>query len=323
MNKRLYKIIFRLLLSVVIFIVIFKFIDVNSLIELFTKVGIISILVYLVIYFCVYYVRALRFHILTEKKISIIKWILISCIHGLYNRILPARSGEASLLYYAKKIGNIETLNSLNILLVSRLSDLVSVIILFLVALISSRDALVVYPKVIIISLILVLMVLFILIKQLKKILELSLSILKKISVKVKLFNKLQKKLSNVRIDSIIKFSNKTLLQVFFISMIQWVILYFLFFVILRDINNALSFSYVIIGSAYANISNLIPISAIGGFGTMEAGWILGFTILGVNKASALFTGFTTNIVTFILTIILGMVGIWTSKLYNKSKENN
>ena len=267
--------------------------------------------------------RALRFHILTEKKISIIKWILISCIHGLYNRILPARSGEASLLYYAKKIGNIETLNSLNILLVSRLSDLVSVIILFLVALISSRDALVVYPKVIIISLILVLMVLFILIKQLKKILELSLSILKKISVKVKLFNKLQKKLSNVRIDSIIKFSNKTLLQVFFISMIQWVILYFLFFVILRDINNALSFSYVIIGSAYANISNLIPISAIGGFGTMEAGWILGFTILGVNKASALFTGFTTNIVTFILTIILGMVGIWTSKLYNKSKENN
>lgn len=322
MNKKLYKMIFKILLSVVIFIAIFKFVNINDLIELFTKISITSFLAYFIIYFCVYYMRALRFHFLTEKKISIIKWILISCIHGLYNRILPARSGEVSLFYYAKKIGNIEIINSLNILLVSRLSDLISVIMLFLVALISSRSVLNVYPRVIIISLILILVVLFILTKQLKKILELSISISNRILVKLKFFNKLQKKLSSICTDRIIKFSNKSLLQVFIVSTIQWIILYFLFFIILKDINNELSFSYVIIGSAYANISNLIPISAVGGFGTMEAGWVLGFTILGVSKTSALSTGFITNIITFILTVILGLAGISGSKLYKKQGLN-
>lgn len=321
MNKRLYKIIFRLLLSVIIFIAIFKFVNINDVVELFSKISIISILAYLIIYFFVYYMRALRFHYLTEKKISILKWILISFIHGLYNRILPARSGEVSLLYYAKKIGNIEIINSLNILLVSRLSDLISVIILFLAALITSPSALNVYPKVIIISLILILVVLFILIKKLKTILELSISISSWILRKLKLFNKLQKKLSNISTDSIIKFSNKSLLQVFIFSMIQWIFLYFLFFIILKDINNELSLSYVIIGSAYANISNLIPISAVGGFGTMEAGWVLGFTILGVSKIYALSTGFITNIITFIITVILGLAGIAGSKLYKKRRS--
>lgn len=322
MNKKLYNIILKLLLSAGIFIAIFKFVNIDNLIELFTKISFTSILAYQFIYFGVYYMRALRFHILTEKKISMIKWIFISCIHGLYNRILPARSGEVSLLYYAKKIGDIEIINSLNILLVSRLSDLMSVIMLFLVALVSSSSALNVYPKIIIISLIFILVVLFILTKQLKRILKFSISMLNRILIKLEVLKKLQKKLSSINTDSIKGLSNKNFLQIFIVSMVQWIALYFLFYIILKDIKNELSLSYVIIGSAYANISNLIPISAVGGFGTMEAGWVLGFTILGVSKESALSTGLFTNIVTFILTIILGLAGILGSKIYKRQGMN-
>lgn len=322
MRSKFFRVIVKLILTIIVFVAFYNLINIDDLKLLFSRISLLSIIIYLAVYFLVYLMRALRFYLLTDKKTGMFKWLLITCIHSLYNRILPARSGEVSLLYYAKSIGNIDMLSSLNILLISRIGDLISVILLFLVALISSYSTLHVYPKLIIITLAIVLIILFILVKHLKGTLRFCISLVNKIFSRLKIFHKLQNKLNDINIDSISELSNRSLIQVIGISMVQWIVLYYLFFIILEAINCGLSFSIVILGSAYSNISNLIPISAVGGFGTMEAGWVLGFTILGIDRNTALSTGFTVNLLTFVLTVVLGVLGFLYSKVCGLKKIN-
>jgi uncharacterized protein (TIRG00374 family) len=64
-----------------------------------------------------------------------------------------------------------------------------------------------------------------------------------------------------------------------------------------------------IFGSALAILTSLIPISAFASIGTLEAGWILGFSLFGVDKDLAMATGTGLHIIQLVNVVIIGLIG--------------
>jgi len=62
-------------------------------------------------------------------------------------------------------------------------------------------------------------------------------------------------------------------------------------------------------GASMAMFTNVLPINALAGFGTQETGWVLGFGLLGVPRDLALSSGVAVHLVQLFNTLILGMLG--------------
>jgi uncharacterized membrane protein YbhN (UPF0104 family) len=58
--------------------------------------------------------------------------------------------------------------------------------------------------------------------------------------------------------------------------------------------------------AALASLAALVPLSTFGGFGPMEAGWKLGFTLVGVEAQQALAVGFAVHLVQLFNVVVLG-----------------
>lgn len=71
-----------------------------------------------------------------------------------------------------------------------------------------------------------------------------------------------------------------------------------------------------VFGSALAILTSLLPISAFASIGTLEAGWVLGFSVFGVDRELALATGAGLHIVQLLNVVIIGVLGhLWMAWL--------
>jgi uncharacterized membrane protein YbhN (UPF0104 family) len=61
----------------------------------------------------------------------------------------------------------------------------------------------------------------------------------------------------------------------------------------------------MVFGSTVAVIGNALPISGIGNWGTLEAGWAVGFLMVGLSKEKAIATGFGIHIIIFIVCAVI------------------
>lgn len=62
-------------------------------------------------------------------------------------------------------------------------------------------------------------------------------------------------------------------------------------------------------GSGLAILTTLLPVSAFANFGTLEAGWVLGFHALGIGTDLAYATGVGLHVVQIANTVLLGLLG--------------
>ena len=64
-----------------------------------------------------------------------------------------------------------------------------------------------------------------------------------------------------------------------------------------------------VFGSSLAVLTNLLPINAFAGFGTQETGWVLGFGLLGVERDLAFATGVGVHLVQLANVCLMGLAG--------------
>lgn len=76
-----------------------------------------------------------------------------------------------------------------------------------------------------------------------------------------------------------------------------------------------------IFGSGLATLSNILPINAMAGIGTQEAGWVLGFGVLGVERDQAFATGLAVHLVQLFNVVAMGVVGHLTMGLLPRRAE--
>jgi hypothetical protein len=68
-------------------------------------------------------------------------------------------------------------------------------------------------------------------------------------------------------------------------------------------------FLEAVFGSSLAVLTNLLPINGLAGFGTQEAGWVAGFGLLGVGREAALTSGLAVHLVQLFNTCLFGLLG--------------
>lgn len=72
----------------------------------------------------------------------------------------------------------------------------------------------------------------------------------------------------------------------------------------------ALPFWRVFLGIAGAELSATLPVHGIAGFGTYETAWTLGFTRLGLDRETAILSGFATHLLSQVYDYSLGLVAL-------------
>ena len=77
----------------------------------------------------------------------------------------------------------------------------------------------------------------------------------------------------------------------------------------------------VVFASTISNFTFILPISAFGSLGTFEAGWTIGFILLGLSKDMALPIGLFTNLFGILVNGCLAIIGY--IYLMSKNKKNN
>jgi uncharacterized membrane protein YbhN (UPF0104 family) len=69
-----------------------------------------------------------------------------------------------------------------------------------------------------------------------------------------------------------------------------------------------MSLSEVVLGSSLANLTQLLPISTLGNIGTLEAGWVFGFTLLGFDSYRMLTAGIVMHVIVILAAGVYGVL---------------
>jgi len=274
-----------------------------------------------------YFARSLRFKVLLDRReVSTLKMYAIVCCHCLLNHIMPLRSGEASYPLFLNKFADVPLSDSLASLFVARVLDMITVLCCFVFGLLLNSNIKINYLYAISVSLFILLLSVLCLVfivpttsfflKYLKKIVALIGIKSEIIASKINNFeDKIEKYFQNEDIK-------RKIINAFFLSFLVWGFTFGFFHVVLHNFGVYLSLTKVVLGATGCVFSNLLPINAVGSIGTLEAGWAIGFTLIGLSKSLAVSTGFGAHILLILHGAILSLFA-WSYLVYTKNRKTH
>ena len=329
MDKNVIRMISAIVVSLTLLFVLYSQIDIDDI--LFT-IGLIDpyyLLIAFMLYVGNYFFRSLRFYLLLEKKISLKDLFTVVCVHNMTNNIFPARTGELSYIYLLKKIHYKKIEEGIASLLIARFLDFVSIMVLFLMAThtIGSFTPATMHLIWIITFFMLSLIMLFVMFVYFgKKVPQLF----RVIAIRLKLDNidlislLLDKTDGTIEKLQLLKNYEKThLLKLIMVSLTIWLLMYSFNFLIVRAMNINLNFLLVVFATSFAIFTTVLPIQGIGGFGTLESGWVIGFITVGLSKDIAISSGLIYHTIILIYFLLLGIWGTMAIKKRLRNEQNH
>ena len=305
----------RLILSILITagIVIFLLFQI-SLRELYTLLRTIDPLwlaLGSIAYFLANLFRALRFRWLIHSKgIPLSDLFRITSFYHLSLMVLPSKLGELSYPYLLNRISGRNVTEGLASLVVSRVYDFFIILLVLLSVSIGFQtlfkvNAFFLIPLVIFLIFLMVFALFYMsrLFRWLSKVLG-------------KIFNRgrsrmvgfiswIQRKIDAMAEDFDSIKARKTYLPVALTSLASWAMIFFVFYAYMKGFGIDVASTKLILGSTIAVIGNALPVSGIGNWGTLEAGWAAGFLMVGLSKEKAIATGFGIHILIFVVCTLI------------------
>jgi glycosyltransferase 2 family protein len=89
-------------------------------------------------------------------------------------------------------------------------------------------------------------------------------------------------------------------------SLLTWIGTFAWFGAAMQGIGVGQPFGLVVVGATFASLAKAVPFITVGGFGAHEAGWTVGFSLVGMPVATAIASGFAVNILTLVMSVIFG-----------------
>lgn len=233
---------------------------------------------------------------------------------SLLNNVLPLRSGEISFPYFMQQQG-VDWGISLAALLVSRLFDLLAVFFLFLIAAIgeyallaSSAGGLFAVATAAILLLVAALAVLPRLGQWLARFVASQSSHAEGpvTGWRAALSHQASRAAQALHMMR----SARVYRAAFAHSLLIWLGTYTWFGCFLNSIGMPTAIGELIFGASFAVISKSLPVGSILGFGAHEAGWTLGFALVGQDASTAILGGLTVNLLTLLSSAIFGLASL-------------
>jgi uncharacterized protein (TIRG00374 family) len=255
--------------------------------------------------------RALRFKWLTYSKgIPLSNLFRITAFYHLSLMVLPSKLGEFSYPYFLNKISGMNVTEGLASLIASRVYDFFIIMMILLFMTIEFQGLFKVNPFLLIPFITFLTGFIIFAFFYMSSFLSWFSNILGKISNwtgsrNVRFVLWIQRKMSEMAEDFYAIKARKTYFPVSLTSLASWVMIFLTFYAYMKGFGIEISFTKMILGSTVGVIANALPISAIGNWGTLEAGWAAGFLMVGLSKEKAIATGFGVHIIIFIVCAII------------------
>jgi len=272
----------------------------------------------LAIHVGIYAVRAQRFRLLIPGagRPSFPGTLAASSAHNLAAYVLPAKTGEATLVLYLKASQGVGGGAGLASLLVSRILDLgtlaagLGTACLLLVATdFPSRPA---FCGPLGIALVSGALVFGVAVGGGERPLRAGLALARRVGLERfgpgRRIGELVERVARAVAES---GGEGRFLQAALLSVFVWLGVFLFYAVLARAVGLGAEIGLVeaTFGSSLAVVTNLLPINAFAAFGTQEAGWTLGFGWLGVERDLALSTAVAVHLVQLFDVVLLGILG--------------
>jgi len=305
----------RLLLSILVTVgIIFILLSQISLKDLYTLLKTIDpfwLALGSIAYLLANLFRALRFKwLIHSKAIPLSDLFRITSFYHLSLMVLPSKLGELSYPYLLNKISGRNVTEGLASLVVSRVYDFFIILMILLFVSIGFQGPFNVNPFfLILLTTFLIFFIVFAFFYMSSFLRWLS-NVLGRIftgSRNIRFVPWIQKKLLEMAEDFDSIRARKTYLPVSLTSLVSWTMIFLTFYAYMKGFGIEVPLTKMLLGSTIGVIANALPISGIGNWGTLEAGWAAGFLMVGLSKEMAITTGFGVHIIIFIVCTLISL----------------
>ncbi|MBW2731480.1 MAG: flippase-like domain-containing protein [Deltaproteobacteria bacterium] len=294
-----------------LFVFLFRFVDWSHVAALTAKARWGILLWVLPIYELLYLARAGRF-VLLAPRTPFGVMLCIAAVHNFSLRVLPMRTGELSYALLVKKAGTSGLGESLLGLFLLRILDATAVVVIFAIFLVLNQT---VYQGDFSFGLWLTLgaatvgLLGALFFRQLLHLGFIMLSAtlhfvrLTRVARVATLLEKLR-----VTIGSFDRLGLRLMLAQIGLTTAAWMLNFLMIFVTMHGFSVPVSFAQAVLGGTGATVTGFLPVGGIGSFGAMEAGWALGFALVGLEASLAVASGFAFSLMTFASAAALALV---------------
>ena len=255
--------------------------------------------------------RALRFRLLIHSKgVPLSDLFRITSFYHLSLMILPSKLGELSYPYLLNRISGKNVTEGLASLVVSRVYDFFIILLILLFVSIGYQTLFKVDPFFLIPVVVFLIFLIVFIFFYMGRLLKWFSNVLGKISIGAGSRNSsfvswIERKMDEMAEDFDSIQARKTYLPVTLTSLAAWVMIFSTFYAYMKGFGIDVSSTKLILGSTIAVIGNALPVSGIGNWGTLEAGWAAGFLMVGLSKEKAIATGFGIHILIFVVCVLI------------------
>jgi len=265
-------------------------------------------------YLLAIFFRALRYKwLIHSKEISLSDLFRISVFYNFSLMVLPSKLGELSYPYFLNRLCGMNMTEGLASLIASRVYDFFTILVIFLLGSIGFQSLFKINVFLIIVLVALLFGLTFFAFFYMSDLLKFFSNALGKISQRIggknsKPFQWTQKKIHEMAEDFYAIKARRTYLPVTVTSLVAWIMAFWMFFALMKGFGVSVPFSKVIFGSTVAMVANALPISGLGNWGILEAGWTAGFLLVGLSKVEAITTGFGVHIIVFVTSAVTSLI---------------
>jgi hypothetical protein len=255
--------------------------------------------------------RALRFRLLIHSKgVPLSDLLRITSFYHLSLMILPSKLGELSYPYLLNRISGKNVTEGLASLVVSRVYDFFIILLILLFVSIGYQTLFKVDPFFLIPVVVFLIFLIVFIFFYMGRLLKWFSTVLARISIRAGSRNTsfvswIERKMDEMAEDFDSIQARKTYLPVTLTSLASWAMIFFTFYAYMKGFGIDVSSTKLILGSTIAVIGNALPVSGIGNWGTLEAGWAVGFLMVGLSKEKAIATGFGIHILIFVVCALI------------------
>lgn len=263
-----------------------------------------------------YPLRALRFRALLPavRRPSTARLLPATSAYIMAANVLPAKLGETTLVLYLRRVGEVPAAHGLAVLLVSRLLDFATIaggmaLACLVLGLSGTYGGL---PWLVPLGLGLVAPAAGFawLGVRGERVVALAAGFLHALRLERTLLGaRLATFAERVR-AALEEQSARQLLVSALLTLPIWVLVFLAFAVLARGLGiDAIGFPEVVFGAGLAILAGLLPLSVFAGFGVQDAGWVAGFTALGVGAGVATSSGLSAHLVVLFNATLFGLAG--------------
>jgi glycosyltransferase 2 family protein len=308
----LLKAVVGVLVTAVLFYVLLRYVDLRQVGELIARTRWPLWLAGLGVWVLLYLGRAARFVMLAPRT-PYVTMLCIAAVHNFVLRILPFRTGELAYAFLVKRAGTAGLGESLISLLLLRILDSVAVVIVFAAALAFHRGTYLADRRIGLIAAgaaaIVGLALVTALVPALRLVLRAARGLLRALRLEARPAVEALLRKAGGAIEDFARLRPAAIVRITAVSLVLWLLTFAAFFAIMRAFSMPVGIAQTILGSTAAVVTAFLPIGGIGSFGTLEAGWALGFALVGLEQTKAVTSGFGVSLSTFAYGAILGLLG--------------